>query len=1048
MPSCLGAAGPPSPTRTVCCGFYCGAISRSTMTRPGGTADPLDALLALEARRFRYASTYDPILAMSASRVDPLPHQIDAVYGRLLRMPRIRYLFAHDPGAGKTVMAGLALKELKMRHRIRRVLIVVPGQLREQWRWEMLDKFDERFEVVDRRRYGEAGGARVWDADQVITSIDFAKRSDILESLGTARFDLVIVDEAHKMSAYSTGRSTNKTRRYRLGETLSDISENLLFLTATPHKGDPANFRLLLDLLEPGYFAADEMMAGSVRDGDNPLFLRRAKEDMVDFGGRPLFVPRMVSTPDVSLSPEERRLYGSLSRYVHEQYNLALQSAKGHNVTFALIILQRRFASSIHALLESLRRRRDRLHQLLQGAGKAAEIMREAGEDTMLYMDRMDELSEEERWDEEKKWEVLSVARSRDELEAEIKTLEDIMSQADRIMRRGAETKLAQLRETMETLDRNDPDEKVLVFTESKDTLDYLAARMREWGYDVNTIHGSMAPAARKEAEAVFRDRTRVMVATEAAGEGINLQFCHIMVNYDLPWNPNRLEQRMGRIHRYGQRRPVRVFNMVYADTREGQIMQTLFAKLQEIKEAMGSDKVFDVISDIIPGRSLSQMLLDTAVNSRSQDQIMRELGEAVAPDSERIREYMKDGLATKYMDLTPLRDVRDAAREGRLVPGYAAQILALVLGRAGGSVTHVSDGVASVRMPEEMALRAGYRTATLPAVAFDKRTRMMHPGAELVTVGHPLFETALDWARGLYGADSVAVFTDPYGTDGYMVFHEGEVVDGTGRAAAKMMTACVCDGDGAREVPPSAILDLDMGGAPAAPAGHEAAVRESEGVAASALAAQVDRVRKEREGRSASSEKYGLASMDILLQKIGDDIVGLLAKKKAGGNVNLAIHNKREDRKKYLLAKARLRRRTRMEGDLSAGRPSLAGVIRVVPGPAEEVRARLRALDAAMRFEAGRDASPRDVHGSGRGFDIVSEGQEPRYILARPVLDGYVRIMPNEWLRAAMLAGLCHLYVADGDNMIVVQDPAGTLSPEARADGYYVDVGTLPTGR
>ena len=172
------------------------------------------------------------------------------------------------------------------------------------------------------------------------------------------------------------------------------------------------------------------------------------------------------------------------------------------------------------------------------------------------------------------------------------------------------------------------------------------------------------------------------------------------------------------------------------------------------------------------------------------------------------------------------------------------------------------------------------------------------------------------------------------------------------------------------------------------------------------------------------------------------------MAKKRAGGNVNLAIHNKREDRKKYLQAKARLRHRIRMEGELSAGRPTLAGVVRVVPGPAEEVRARLRALDAAMRFELGRGASPRDVHGSGRGFDIVSEGPEPRYILARPVMNGYVRITPNEWLRAAMLAGLCHLYVADGDTVLAVQNPAGALSPEARADGYYVDAGTIPTGR
>jgi hypothetical protein len=280
----------------------------------------------------------------------------------------------------------------------------------------------------------------------------------------------------------------------------------------------------------------------------------------------------------------------------------------------------------------------------------------------------------------------------------------------------------------------------------------------------------------------------------------------------------------------------------------------------------------------------------------------------------------------------------------------------------------------------------------------------------------------------------------------GRRAFYEGEVVDGTGHAATKMMTACMCNAEGARVVPPSAILDLDAGGARAAPAGYESAVRASEKAVASALAGQVDRARQEREGHTSSAVKYGLASMDILLQNIGDDIVGLLAKKKAGGNVNLAIHNKREDRKKYLLAKAQLRRRTRLEGTLSARPPALVGVIRVVPGP--DGRARLGALDAAMRFERGRGASPRDVHGSGHGFDIVSEGREARYIAVRPAGDGHIKITPNEWLRAAMLADLYYLYVVNGDAILAVHNPVGTLSFEARADGYYVDAGTIPTGR
>lgn len=962
------------------------------------------------------------MLAMSASGIDPIPHQIEAVYGHLLKKPRIRYLLAHDPGAGKTVMAGLIIKELKMRLRVRRILIVVPGQLRTQWSQEMLEKFDEPFVVVDRNSYNQAGSMQVWAADQIITSIDFAKRADILESLGAARFELIIVDEAHKMSAYSTGSNTTKTQRYRLGETLSRITEELLFLTATPHKGDPNNFRLLLDLLEPGYFASSEMMANSIRDGDNPLFLRRAKENMVDFENKPLFVPRTVLTPDVGLSARERLLYDSLSEYIKEQFNLALQTSKGHNITFALIILQRRFASSTYALLKSLKRRRDSLQQLLDGAEKVANIGTKNSGNMARYMDSIDELSEKERWDEEQKWEVLTVANSREELKMEIRTLHGLIDDAAAVMRHGSETKLAQLRETILLLNREDAGEKMLIFTESRDTLEYLAANIQQWGYTVNVIHGSMSAKARKDAEVVFRDDTQIMVATEAAGEGINLQFCHIMVNYDLPWNPNRLEQRMGRIHRYGQTRPVRVFNMVYADTREGHIMQLLFAKLQEIKDALGSDRVFDVISDIMPGKNLSHMMLETAINSRGYEEITAEIDRTVSPDNERIQNYLRDGLATKYIDLTALQDVQDTIQEKRLVPGHAAQLFAMILGRAGGLVNPEQRGLVSIRIPDDIALQAGYRTDTIDAAAFDKRIRLLQPGADLITVGHRLFDAALNWALELYGEGSpVAVFTDPYGElDGYMVFHEAETVDGTGRAASRLLVATAHNNIGYRNIPPSAILDLVPGGRVHNDISRN--IKKEDEVAASALAKRIQAVQKDRNRHAASSEKYGLESLDMLIQGIGDDITGLLAKKKSGKNVNLAIYNKREERRKYVMTKSQMRRRIRMERTLNAPRPIPVGTIRVVP--ASDSVAWRSALNDAISFERARGYEPQDVHGLGYGFDLVSYGDEPRYILARPVIDGFVQMTPNQWLRAAMLVDAYHIYATDGTNIHTVQNP------------------------
>ncbi len=326
------------------------------------SAEAWKVFLALENTRYRFASMYDPLIAMNASKVDPLPHQIEAVYGSILKKPRIRFMIADDPGAGKTIMAGLLIKELKIRQLVKRILIVAPGHLRDQWRRELKERFEEIFIPVGRQYLDALFGQNAWlRENQIVTSIDFAKRDDVLPSIAAAHFDLIIVDEAHKMSAYRYGEKIDKTSRYKLGETLSANCEHLLFLTATPHKGDPENFRLFLDLIEPGFFATNDMVAESVKSKDNPLFIRRIKEDLQDFEGKPLFLPRYVRTIGFqwkTSSPNEVKLYNALSRYVETQYNKALAKDKRRNIAFALVILQRRLASSTYALLKSLERRK------------------------------------------------------------------------------------------------------------------------------------------------------------------------------------------------------------------------------------------------------------------------------------------------------------------------------------------------------------------------------------------------------------------------------------------------------------------------------------------------------------------------------------------------------------------------------------------------------------------------------------------------------------------------------------------------------------------
>ena len=503
----------------------------------------------------------------------------------------------------------------------------------------------------------------------------FRSREDILPSLAVSNFDLIIVDEAHKMSAQRYGDKLDRTDRYRLGEVLSRVTEHLLFLTATPHRGDSENFRLFLYLLEPCFFSTNAMLQESITEKDNPLFIRRIKEDLKDFEGKPIFLPRHVSTIPFNLSvqsPQEKELYNDLSRYVNTQYNRALTRDKKRNVAFALVILQRRLASSTFALLRSLERRKKRLEDLLKGPPS-----RDPNSVTLMNPEDTEDLSEQDRWKQEEIWETLSVSQNREELDLEISTVDKLIAAARDIVQGESEIKLRQLKDSLEGLVNKftDPaDKKVLIFTESRDTLEHLERKIRGWGYKVNIIHGGMKLDDRIRAESVFKNDTDILVATEAAGEGINLQFCHLMVNYDLPWNPSRLEQRMGRIHRFGQKKEVFISNLVAQDTREGQVMLKLFSKLDEIRRALGSDKVFDVLSELLYNKSLSQYLVEAAASARNIDEILKDLD--IKVDEEyisRVRENLGDTLATRYIDYTRIKEMAQRAQEYRLIPEYTA---------------------------------------------------------------------------------------------------------------------------------------------------------------------------------------------------------------------------------------------------------------------------------------------------------------------------------------------------------------------------------------
>ena len=1045
-------------------------------------APPRDVFLALEAKRYRYASLYDPLLAMNISKVDPLPHQIEAVYGYILHQPRVRFLIADDPGAGKTIMAGLVIKEMKLRGLVKRILIVAPGHLKDQWRRELKERFEERFLLVDRQTMRNRFGENVWENEyQVITSLDFARQEDVMNALAGVHWDLVIVDEAHKMAAYKYGKKVEKTKRYRLGELLSRNSTHLLFLTATPHRGDPENFRLFLDLLQPGAFATSEMLDESIRAGDNPLFIRRLKEDLRDFEGKPLFLPRQVKTMSFDLgveSPAEKTLYNDLSRYVNEQYNKALSRDKRRNIAFALVILQRRLASSTYALYRSLERRKHRLEEMLAQADAFNNRGRLSAPTASFSMDEVEEMSEEERWEQEALWETLSVAENRAELEAEIQTLETLLRQARAVIEGDDEVKLRHFREALRALQEQDPGEKILIFTESRDTLDYLERRMRDWGYPVCTIHGGMPLEARIEAESVFKNQAQVLIATEAAGEGINLQFCHLMVNYDIPWNPNRLEQRMGRIHRYGQTREVTIFNLVAADTREGRVLNRLFEKLDEIRDALGSDKVFDVIDELFPGRNLAQLLTEAAASARNPDDILRDLEIRVDREYlQSVRANLGESLATRYIDYTRIREMNARAREQRLIPEYTQAFFQKAWERLEGRIQPRQDTnragyfiieripyvLRDIAEQDVFKKRFGGLQRRYPMATFDKDLAMRETRAEFISFGHPLFEAVLQWAtRDLLPAlGQGATFLDPDNQrDGTLLFFEGQITDGTGEVAGKRLFALFAPRDGApmQAVNPAIIWDLAPADQPA-PADVDPAALQAQGLAW--LLPHLEKYREElaaeRARRAHIKRKYGLESLRYLILALDNGLIALQERQMAGDDVALVIRNKQQQKETYRRAMTQLEDQLLRESQLTLSTPHFLSALRVRPLAAlpaavqDEMHTSAEieqiGMEMTMRYEQAQGRRPEDVAAENLGYDVRSTAPDGtlRYIEVKARAGvGQVSLTQNEWFTAQRMGTDFYLYVvlnAAGPHpqLYIIRDPASTVQPEAYHEVRYL---------
>ncbi|GAB4423905.1 MAG: helicase-related protein [Anaerolineae bacterium] len=647
------------------------------------TGDPERFTLGIQAYRLRLAHSIDPYAALNASRIDPLPHQYEAVYEHLLARPEVRALLAHDAGAGKTIMAGLLIKELKRRQAVRRVLIVAPAGLTIQWRRELLTKFGEDFTIISGSYIAKnrLDALEVWrDTHLAITSVDFARQKRMRQALESVEWDAVFVDEAHKMAAYRRPNgAVDKREAYKLGEILSRHSTHFVLMTATPHKGDPENYRLLVSLVKPDWAEATHHVAGT-----NPMVLRRTKEEMRRPDGNPLYPERLVETIPYDLSAAEGAVLEKVQKYIKKRFEKA-KAANKQNAAFALVTLGRRMASSPYALRVSLNNLRTRLVERARYARMAAVA---TGNNDSDWAD-WEELTEEERWAREAQAETEAAALPLPgKIKQEIQTLDNLIVEVDDLLKQGESAKIRELQRACDSW-IGQRGEQMIIFTEFKDSLDYLIQSLTEWNYTTTQIHGGMDMQARRQAERAFlRGEAQVLVATEAAGEGINLQVCRVMINFDLPWNPCRLEQRMGRIHRYGQKAPtVHIFNMLASNSIEDAVKEAIITKQKLMKKDLG-DKVFDVVGQVLWGKELRE-ILERAVLGEADVQTRTDNLLAAAETSAREAMSAEKHLTaiSRPLDVETFRQKQTRFAAYRLSPEAAERFFERAVPFVGGSL-------------------------------------------------------------------------------------------------------------------------------------------------------------------------------------------------------------------------------------------------------------------------------------------------------------------------------------------------------------------------
>lgn len=740
-------------------------------------ADGSDFRLASEARRMKWAHLSDPFAAIDTSNIEPYPHQIDAVYNILLNQHPIRYVLADDPGAGKTIMSGLLIRELMIRGDVKRCLIISPGSLVEQWQDEMGEKFSLEFEIFSKAAVEASRvGNPFIEKNLLIARLDQLARSDeFFAKLFDSEWDLVIVDEAHKMSAHNYSGKLRKTARYQLGEMLREITRHLLFLTATPHNGKNDDFMAFMSLIDPDRFL------GRLRESYHALYqqqvpdttdvMRRiVKEKLCTFDGKRLFPKRYANALEFNLSELEAALYEEVTHYVRNGMNRADQLREKRRriiIGFALASLQRRLASSPASIHKSLCRRRDRLAEQAKNLKELADNQGSIPASQLPQGVKLSDFSDfdYDEYDDQKLEELEdfaitaeSAAERVDELEAEVEDLNALIELAEKVLDSHTDTKWIGLQDLLRSSKFKDSKNlrKLIVFTEYKDTLEYVADRISdELGNPeaVVRIHGGINRHDRRSIQEKFQvdSSVQVLVATDAAGEGVNLQAANMMVNYDLPWNPNRIEQRFGRIHRIGQKSPCHLWNLVAHETREGQVFTRLFEKIEQQREVYG-DQVYDVLGDSFVSTSLRDLLMN-AIKTDSDPEHREYMNSVIDHDiGNQLKSVLDERklVGAEWDDTSnkEIKELMELSRARKLQPWFVHAFFKAALEKYGGRMSRrekdrfqISYMPSSIRGQEYDGI--GTIQKEYERVTFDKRhihlddkrpALLISPGTSLLT--------------------------------------------------------------------------------------------------------------------------------------------------------------------------------------------------------------------------------------------------------------------------------------------------------------------------